>query len=111
MKRKFSDPNKDLSIKSPAYLPCEICSKKVFAFKLCTQPYTYCSQYCLEVLLLSQKNDYLDANDKNNSFAEMEVDKESVRSWDSWESINNPEEYAEMFHHAAELIEDIEEKK
>ena len=61
--------------------------------------------------ILSQKNDYLDAKDKNNTFAEMEVDNESVRSWDSWESISNPEEYAEMFHHAAELIKDIEEKK
>lgn len=75
MKRKYSDINKDLTIKSPPFLRCEICNKKVYSYQLCTQPYVYCSLECLEVLLLSQKNDYLDANNmkRTNNFTDLMI--------------------------------------
>ena len=55
MKRKLSE----ISITVPSFLKCEICNLPVYNYELCTQPYTYCSMDCLEVLILSQKNDYL----------------------------------------------------
>ena len=60
MKRKYNEIN--LVIYSPAWLPCDICNKKVYNHKLCTKPYTYCSRECVEVLILSQKNDYIDVD-------------------------------------------------
>jgi len=58
MKRKFSE------ISKPEYLLCDICSTPVYNYEECTQPFTYCSRECYEVLVLSQKNDYLDVQDK-----------------------------------------------
>ena len=80
-KRKYSDINKDLTIKAPFYLLCKICSKKVYGFELCTSPFTYCSSDCLEVLILSQKNDYLDTKDKNDK---MEEDKPVGMQYLKW---------------------------
>ena len=52
-KRKYTE------IIKPEYLLCDICHTPIYNYELCTHPYTYCSMDCLEVLILSQKNDYL----------------------------------------------------
>ncbi len=62
MKRKFSEIDNELKIILPTFLLCDICSKKIYNYQLCTNPYTYCSVDCLEILVLSQKNDYLDTH-------------------------------------------------
>ena len=64
MKRKYNEIN--LVIHTPAFLPCDICHNKVYHYKLCTKPYTYCSMDCLEVMILSQKNDYMDVDTEEN---------------------------------------------
>ena len=68
MKRLHSEisSKKDLRITPVEYLQCEICGKRCYNFKLCNQPYTYCSKDCLEILILSQKNDYLDVKNRDN---------------------------------------------
>ena len=86
MKRKFSQINNCMTIKKVKYLLCEICSKKVYTssryrpqaepevytYQQCQGNYIYCSQDCLEILVLSNKNDYIDVKSKVNSFKRSE---------------------------------------
>ena len=69
MKRKYNEIN--LVIYKPAWLPCDVCKRKTYHYKLCTKPYTYCSMDCLEVLILSQKN----GNFYDNEASYMDLDK------------------------------------
>ncbi len=106
-KRKLSE------ISKPEYLPCDICSIPVYNYEECTQPYTYCSSDCLEVLILSQKNDCINIykikrTDNNETIDEMCEDE--VESWDSWESIDDPVGYSSACHRALEMVQDIELK-
>ena len=55
MKRKYSEINNGISIERPKYIMCDICTNRVFNYALCTQPFTYCSIDCLEILILQQK--------------------------------------------------------
>ena len=73
MKRKFNDITKQmnckseykrtLTIKKTDTLPCEICNDPVKNYRECISPYVYCSYDCLSIIILSNKNDYLDTND------------------------------------------------
>ena len=72
MKRKFSQINNCITIKKVKCLLCEIRSKKVYIFQQCKGNYIYCSQNCLEILVLSNKNDYIDVELKDNSFKRSE---------------------------------------
>ena len=49
-KRKYTE------IIKPEYLLCDICHTPIYNYELCTQPYTYCSMDCLEVLISITKN-------------------------------------------------------
>ena len=60
-KRKYNEISKhNLNIKKIDYLPCDICNRNVYHYRLCTSPYVYCSYDCFSILVLSFKNDYLD---------------------------------------------------
>ena len=72
MKRKFSQINNCITIKRVKYLLCEICSKKFYTYQQFLGYYIYCSQDCLEILVLSNKNDYIDVKSKENSFKRSE---------------------------------------
>ena len=70
-KRKFIDITeqmnckteyKKLRIQKISSLPCDICKNPVKNFNMCIYPYVYCSYDCLSILILSNKNDYLDAD-------------------------------------------------
>ena len=56
-KRKLSEIN------TPTYLLCDVCYTPVYNYEMCTKPHTYCSRDCYEVLVLSQKNDFIDVKD------------------------------------------------
>ena len=68
-KRKLSDINK------PTYLLCDICNTPVYNYEMCTKPHTYCSRDCYEVLVLSQKNDYIDVKDLKRVKSEENIMK------------------------------------
>ena len=51
-----------LIISPVLFLKCECCGKSVMEYKLCGGNMIYCSIDCQEVLILSQKNGYLDQN-------------------------------------------------
>ena len=72
MKRKFSGINNCITIKKVKYLLCEICSERVYTYQQCQGNYIYCSQDCFEILVLSNKNDYIDVKSKVNSFNRSE---------------------------------------
>ena len=81
-------------------------------YKLCGGNMIYCSIDCQEVLILSQKNGYLDQT-KEKTFDDdimSDVYYDSDCDYDSDWSINNPEECAEAFHAAAQMIEDMEKE-
>ena len=68
MKRKYDimkmmnievKPKPILKVEIPRALPCQICKNPVEDYAKCTSPYVYCSIDCLEILILSEKNDYL----------------------------------------------------
>ena len=83
MKRKYSDLEiNQLKINKPHFLLCEICNNKVFNYELCSSPYIYCSNDCLEVLILSHKNSYMDCDDSKMKRIKSE-DNISCGSWDS----------------------------
>ena len=73
MKRKFIDITKQMNckteykktlrIKKIDTLPCEICHDPVKNYRECISPYVYCSYDCLSIIILSNKNDYLDTDD------------------------------------------------
>ena len=65
MKRKYSEINNGISIERPKYIMCDICTNRVYNYQLCTQPFTYCSIDCLEILILQQKNGMLHENCKD----------------------------------------------
>ena len=65
MKRKYNDINTELTIKKVKYLKCDICSKRVYTYQLCTSPYTYCSIDCLSIIILSHQNAMLHEKEEN----------------------------------------------
>ena len=73
MKRKYNDINTELTIKKVKYLKCDICSKRVYTYQLCTSPYVYCSIDCLSIIILSEQNRMLLENE-NNTFEMKRVD-------------------------------------
>ena len=56
-KRKLSEINK------PTYLLCDKCNTPVYNYEMCKKLDTYCSRDCCEVLVLSQKNDFIDVKE------------------------------------------------
>ena len=79
-KRKFSElKNKpDLTLQSIESLPCQCCNTPVKEYKLCSGNMIYCSEDCMEVLILSKTDMYLDENMKQtqsffNALNEMEM--------------------------------------
>ena len=66
MKRKYNDINTELTIKKVKYLKCDICSKRVYTYQLCTSPYTYCSIDCLSIIILTEQNRML--HESENTF-------------------------------------------
>ena len=59
-KEDIKQKPKNLKVEVPHTLPCQICGIPVKEYAKCTSPYVYCSLDCLEVIVLSEKNDYLD---------------------------------------------------
>ena len=55
------------------YLNCDICSKRVYTYQLCTSPYVYCSIDCLSIIILSEQNRMLHENE-NNTFEMKKVE-------------------------------------
>ena len=112
MKRKYSEITKELVIKPVEYLVCEICGNKVINYHLRTKPHVYCSLDSYSVLMLSKKNGYLDEKatvpriKSQDDLMELE-DNKSSSSNNSWWSVDHPEECAEMFHSAKEMINDM----
>ena len=118
-----------LTISPILFLKCECCGKSVMEYKLCGGNMIYCSIDCQEVLILSQKNGYLDQNkektfdedimsdvyydshlrDYDSNWSVSEYDSNYNYDSDCW-SMNNPEECAEAFHAAAQMIEDMEKE-
>ena len=72
MKRKCNDINTELTIKKVKYLKCDICSKRVYTYQLCTSPYTYCSIDCLSIIILSEQNRML--HESENTFEMKRVE-------------------------------------
>ena len=72
MKRKYNDINNELTIKKVKYLKCDICSKRVYTYQLCTSPYTYCSIDCLSIIILSEQNRML--HESENTFEMKRVE-------------------------------------
>ena len=66
MKRKYNYINTELTIKKVKYLKCDICSKRVYTYRLCTSPYTYCSIDCLSIIILTEQNRML--HESENTF-------------------------------------------
>ena len=60
MKRKYSEMSNEikLTIKPIKYLKCEVCNRRVYNYRLCTNNVVYCSGDCYEVLMLSKKKGY-----------------------------------------------------
>ena len=59
MKRLHSQINK-LTIYKPKFLKCEVCGKRIYNYEKCISPYVYCSYDCLSILVLADKNSYMD---------------------------------------------------
>ncbi len=68
-KRKFDE------IKVPDYLPCDICKNPVYNYRFMTAPFVYCSRDCLELLVLSFKNDYLDVKPIQRAYGTDDLDE------------------------------------
>ena len=78
-------------------------------YQLCNGNIIFCSTDCQEVLILSQKNDYLDQK-KESAFDEgitsdAYYDSHYDSHYDSDWSMNNPEECVEAFHSTVKMIE------
>ena len=58
-KRKCSE------IYKPPFLPCDICSNRVYNYELCTAPFVYCSIDCLSIIVLSHQNKFLHEQNEN----------------------------------------------
>ena len=76
-KRKFNDITKIIKIKSENRkliiikidkIPCMACGIDVYYYKLCRYHVIYCSYDCFSILMLSNKQGYLDENNENSSF-------------------------------------------
>ena len=108
----------NLTISPILFLTCECCGKSVMEYKLCGGNMIYCSIDCQEVLILSQKNGYLDQKKEytfdeditSDVYYDSDYDYVSNYDYDSDWSMNNPEECAEAFHAAAQMIEDMEKE-
>ena len=60
-KRKYNEISKiTLSISKIDYLKCDMCGCCVYNYQWCTSPYVYCSRDCYELIVLCNKNGYLD---------------------------------------------------
>jgi len=60
-KRKYDCiMNENLTISKVHFLPCDICHRRVYNYRFCTSPFVYCSYDCCALLVLSNKNGYLD---------------------------------------------------
>ena len=101
-----------LTISPIPFLKCECCGKSVLDYQLCNGNMIYCSIDCQDVLILSQKNGYLDQKRENTFDEDITSDAYYDSNYDShydsdW-SMNNPEECAEAFHSAVNMIEDMD---
>ena len=76
MKRKYNDINTELTIKKVKYLKCDICSKRVYTYQLCTSPYTYCSIDCLSIIILSEQNRMLHEGKEDFNSTMKRVEKQ-----------------------------------
>ena len=65
-KRKLNQISRkpDLTLQSIESLPCQCCKTPVKEYKLCSGNMIYCSEDCMEVLILSKTDMYLDENMK-----------------------------------------------
>ena len=76
MKRKYNDINTELTIRKVKYLKCDICSKRVYSFQLCTSPYVYCSIDCLSIIILSEQNRMLHEGEEDFNSTMKRVEKQ-----------------------------------
>ena len=77
-KRKYDCiMNENLTISKVHFLPCDICHSRVYNYRFCTSPFVYCSYDCYALLVLSNKNGYLDMK-RVKSEDDLTTDDENI---------------------------------